>query len=96
MHIIVEKEAAEYIREKSNDNSLLIMELRVKSGWCSVNQLSVKMGRPDNEKAFNLYEVNGIDVYLLRTLNIPKDEVKISLKKILFIKNLEVKGVVVR
>lgn len=54
------------------------------------------MGRPDNEKTFNLYDVDGISVYLLRTLNIPKDEVRISLKKILFIKNLEVKGVLVR
>lgn len=32
MHIIVEKEAAEYIREKSNDNSLFVSEIRVKSG----------------------------------------------------------------
>lgn len=96
MHIIIAKEAAEFIKEKNMDNSIYITEVQVKSGWCSVNQLSVKMGRPDNEKAFNLYEVGEISVYLLRTLNIPKDEVKISLKKILFIKSLEVKGVIVR
>lgn len=96
MHIIIEKEAVGYIKEKNSDNSIFISEIQVKSGWCSVNQLSVKIGRPDNIKAFYLYEVEGISVYLLRTLNIPKDEVKISLKKILFIKSLEVKGVLVK
>lgn len=93
MNITIEKDAAEYIREKSSNNSIYLTAVTVKIGWSRIIELSVKMGRPIDEEEFDFYKSGEISVYILKTLTITTDEVEISLKKILFIKNLSVKGV---
>ena len=93
MNVIVDSGAVEYIKSKGTNNSVTIAMETIKSGWCSTNQLSVQIGRPNHEKRFDLYEVDGINVYLQKGLYIPDDEVKISLSKFLFIKNLQVSGI---
>lgn len=93
MKVNISNKASEYIKTKGPDSSVTILMETIKPGWCSTNQLSVKVGRPSFEKGFDLYEVDGIDVYLQKGLYIPDDEVKITLNNFLFIKSLQVSGI---
>lgn len=58
-------------------------------------QLSVKIGNPRNIDRYKLYEVDGIKVYLQNGLIVPGDEIRISLRKIAFLKTLSVEGIYV-
>lgn len=95
MKIILEKDAKEYIEIKSKDNSINLSIFQVKTGWCSTNQLSVKIGNPKNIDNYTFHEVDGIRVYLQNGLIVPKEEIKISLKKALLFKTLNVEGIYV-
>lgn len=95
MKINLDKEAREFIEGKSKQNSINISVVQAKTGWCTTMQLSVKMGNPRNINKFNLYEVDGINIYLEQGLIVPSDEISISLKKIMFFKTLSVVGIYV-
>lgn len=91
VNVIVDKDAVEYIKRKND--SVTISMISIKSGWCSTNQLSVQTGKPKNDRSFDFYKVDGVNIYLQKGLYIPNGEVKISLSKFLFIKSLQVSGI---
>lgn len=58
-----------------------------------VTQPTVKMGKPELEQSFTLYNIGGINVYVAQTIKPHRNGIKIYLKKILWIKDLAVDGV---
>lgn len=91
MNIDIDKKAKEYIREKSNDDSVNIIVVEAGSGWCVVYEPTVKFGKPSIEEDFQMYEVDGIKVYVLKGLR-DKKKVNISLGRFFWLKTLRVEG----
>lgn len=52
------------------------------------------MGKPSNEGAFNHFKIGDINVYVANRLKVSNKGLKISLSKLLWIKSLNVDGVV--
>lgn len=91
MNININKQAKEYIKEKSNDKSVSIVVTSVGSGWRVFYEPAVKLGKLDREKDFKLYNVDDIKVYIASGL-IEGESVKIYLSKFLWMKSLKVEG----
>lgn len=53
----------------------------------------MQVARPENEAIFRKFEVDGVDVYIQKGMRVQGDQVLIYLKKMLFMKWLEVQGV---
>lgn len=94
MEIILSNDASEFIKKKSpEDPSLNIAVVQVKSGWCSTNQLSVKIGNPGSSTRFDVYNIDGVDIYVQKGLSIPSGEIKITLNNYFITKSISVKGI---
>ncbi len=94
MEIYITDKAQSHIKNKSQNNSIQIIVERVGGGWCISYQPSVKMGKPYNESSFTMYKVGGIDVYISPNIRARNNTLKIGLNKILWIKSLNVDGVI--
>lgn len=53
------------------------------------------MGKPLNEKSFNLQKIGDISVYILKGVKVHDKGLKINLSKFLWTKNLHVDGLIV-
>lgn len=53
------------------------------------------MGKPLNEKSFNLHKVGDIDVYILNGVKVHDKGLRISLNKFLWMKSLHVDGLII-
>lgn len=94
MNVTLSNDAKDYIVKKSpNDPSLSIAVVQVKSGWCSTNQLSVRIGNPGNTSRFDEFSIEGVSIYIQKGLSVPSEEVTITLNNYLITKSISVKGV---
>lgn len=93
MNININKEAIEYIKDKTNDNSVNIIVVEAGSGWCVVQEPTVQLGKPTSEKDFHMYEVHGIKIYVLKGLR-ERRKVQISLGRFFWIRTLRVEGLI--
>ena len=57
---------------------------------------AVKLGKPELEENFKLYNIDGINVYIAQTIKPHRTGIKIYLKKMLWVKELAVDGVCVK
>jgi len=57
---------------------------------------AVKLGKPELEENFKLYNIDGINVYIAQTIKPHRTGIKIYLKKMLWVKELAVDGICVR
>lgn len=94
MDIYIDNRAKEYIKSKSEDNSVQVLIEKLGGGWCSAYQPSVKMGKPYNESSFNIYNVGGINVYVPQGIKARNNQLKIGLSSLLWVKSLIVDGIV--
>lgn len=91
MEIAIDEKAKNYIKEKSQDNSINIVYGLVGAGWGASFKPLVKMGKPKDLKDFKSYEVEDVNVYIKETLA-KKGEIRISLSRFLWLKSLEIEG----
>lgn len=92
MEIKINKDAKDYIKEKTNDNSINVVIINTGSGWCPRFEPSVKMGKPRDEKRFNLLKSDDMDVYVWDELMTKGEKMEISMGKFLWKKHLNVEG----
>lgn len=95
MDIFIDNKAEEYIKSKTEDNSIQVFISTIKGGWCVSHQPSVKMGKPLNEKSFNLHKIGDINIYILNGVKVHDKGLKISLSKFLWTKNLNIDGLII-
>lgn len=53
----------------------------------------MQVARPQNEAIFRKFEVEGVEVFLQKGMRLTSDKVHIYLKKVLFMKWLDVQGI---
>lgn len=94
MDIYIDRKAKEYIKNKSGDNSIQIIIERIGGGWCASYQPSVKVGKPYNNDSFIMHKEGDIDIYISPNIKVRNDGLKIGLNKILWIKSLNVDGLI--
>jgi len=94
MKVKIEEKAKDYIREKTDSNSIHIRIVRT-GGWIGVYEPLVEMGKPSHEPSYDLYKVDDINIYLILGSKAYNNEINISLKKFLWFKNLEVEGLII-
>ena len=95
MNIIIDKKAADYIKKHSKDNAITLLVTVTGGGWCRVQSPTVKMGKPSKLETFDLYNVDNIDVYVKRGTRSRNNTLKVFIKRILFIKSIEVDGMLI-
>ena len=93
MEVVINDAAKDHIHEKGKDNTITITMINVGSGWCPTVEPSVKMGKPVENSGFNMYDVNGIAVYLEEGIKSRRDKIEISMGKFLWRKHLNVDGI---
>ncbi|HYF82398.1 MAG TPA: CC/Se motif family (seleno)protein [Clostridia bacterium] len=93
MNIIIEKDAVEYIKKHSEDNSV-ILHIQSTGGNCcaSVQSPAILLGKPEKAEKFDLYSVDEISVYLRKDIQAKNDGIRIFIRKFLWIKDLAVDG----
>lgn len=93
MNILIDTDAAEYIKKHSKDNSV-ILHIKSEGGNCcaSVQSPAIRLGKPEKADRFDFYTVNEINVYLRKDIKSQKDELHIFIKKFLWIEDLAVDG----
>ena len=95
MNIYIDDMAKDHIRNKSRDKSISIIMKKVGGGWCVSYEPSVQMGRPPNKDKFTVEKVDDIDVYILKGFKAKNNRLDIKLGKFLWIKTLNVVGILV-
>jgi hypothetical protein len=93
VNIIINKDAAEYIRKNTKDNSVILHITSVGGNCCaSVQSPAIRLGKPEKAESFNPQSVEGIDVYLRKDIQAGNEGIRIFMKKFLFTKDLAVEG----
>ena len=93
LNIIIEKNAAEYIKKHAKDDSITLYIHSAGGGWCSIQAPTVQLGKPDKDESFNMYSIDGVNVYIKEGIKVRNDQIRIFLRKFLWIKDLAVDGV---
>lgn len=94
MDIFIDDKAQEYIKLKTEDNTIQVLMTQVGSGWCVSYQPSVRMGKPVDEKTFGLFKTGEFNVYVLNGVKLSENGIKITLSKFLWMKTLNVEGLI--
>ena len=92
MNIIIDKDAADYIRKHSKDNSVIIFAKFQGGGWCAVQSPAVQLGKLERADNYDLYNIDDLSVYVRKDTRTIKDELRIFMKKFLWAKDLAVDG----
>lgn len=95
MRIIIDKDARDFIREKSSDNSITIVNVRGSCGWASFYIPSVLMGPPRDDKEYKVHEVGNIKVYIDADIRMKGDKFRIRLDKFLWLKQIKAEGIAI-
>ncbi|MEA3422939.1 MAG: CC/Se motif family (seleno)protein [Bacillota bacterium] len=98
MKIIIRDELRLYLKKK-NRNIISIMIRKIESGCVgSVQELDVRYNKvPEDVEKYNHFEIDGVDVYVVKNLKAKNDELTLSVKRSpLFIKELDIKGIELR
>lgn len=53
---------------------------------------TVLLGKPDNADRYDLYNIDDINVYVRKDIQARKNELRILLRKFLWVKELDVEG----
>ena len=93
MDIKISSDAADYIKRVSDTASVMIFMKIIQGGWCSYNVPSVEIGKPGNLDNFTLEEIDGVNLYVEKTIKIHPSGAEINLLKGIFRKGLRVVGV---
>lgn len=89
MKIIIEEKALVYIREKGIEEAYIKSNLRASCGVGGLISPRLQRGRPKHEAMdFHVYQEKGLKLYVPSFIRWEKQEIKISLEKILGIKSL--------
>ena len=93
MNIIIEKNAVNFIRKHTKDNSVALFIKDGDGGWCSAQSPAVQLGKPTKVDNYDVYTVDDISVFVLKNMKIKNDKLHIFLRKMLWIKELLVDGI---
>lgn len=88
MIINIQDGALEYIKD---NGSILTIETKVAGGWVKVEEPVMFLERPKQVEVYNQHSQRGIDIYIRKSVK--AEDIRIKLKKILFIKYLVVDGI---
>lgn len=94
MNIKIDKEAEDYIKDKSRDEAIQVGIKKVGSGWCQSFEPFVKMGEPFNRDSYKHYNVGEINVYIPENIKAINNKISISHSKFLWINTLSVDGII--
>lgn len=92
MNIIIEKNAANFIKKHSKDDSVTLFIKSAGGGWCSVQSPTVQLGKPPIADNYEMYTVDDISVFIRRNTQTQNNKLHIFLRKFLWIKELSVDG----
>lgn len=92
MNIIIDKDAADYIKKHSKDNSVTLLLMTSKGGWCSTKSPTVLLGKAQNADNYDVHKIDDINVYTKKDIKVINNELHIYLRKLFWIKELEVEG----
>ena len=94
MKIVVSDKLQEWMHKKNRKVMRLWIQ-KIKSGWRGcVSELSVRYEIPKDLEKYNHYIEKEIDFYIAKNINIKNDEIKISVKRSLFLMNeLDIQGI---
>ena len=93
MEIIIEKDSNNFIKKHCKDNSVTLFIKLPGGGWCSVQSPSVKLGKPLEVDNYDMYTVDGINIFVIKDIQIKNNKLHIFLRKFLWIKELAVDGI---
>lgn len=93
MNIIIEKNAVNFIRKHTKDNSVTLFIKAGAGGWCSVQSPAVQLGKPTKADNYDVFTVDDISVFVGKNMQIKNDKLHIFLRKMLWIKELLVDGI---
>lgn len=95
MNIIIEMNAADYIRKHSTDNSVTLFVKSQGAGWCSLQSPTVQLGKPQPhyEEKFDLYKIDDISVYIRKQTQVDNNGIHIFTRSFFGIKELVVDGI---
>ena len=91
MKVILEDKVFDYLKKK-NSNEITV-DIEGCASWGVEPNPSVTLGKPkENIDDFDLYEVNGVNVYVTVAANTKAGELTVAYRKILFSEKLIVEG----
>lgn len=92
MDIKIDEKAKKYIRENSRNKSVAISFIK-SGGWNGVYKLVIKPSLPSRIEEYNVYNIEDIDVYILKQLVRANAHISISLSEFFWRKSLKLKGI---
>ena len=93
MNIIIEKDAENFIKKHCKDNTITLFIKPPSGGWCSVENPTVQLGKPQEADNFHMYCVDEINVFVSQNAEIKNNKLHVFLRKFLWIKELAVDGI---
>ena len=94
MNIKIDKEAEDYVKDKSRDKTIHIGIKKVGSCWCQSFEPFVKMGENFNRDSYMHYNLGEINVYIPENIKAINNKISIRHSKFLWINNLSVDGII--
>ena len=93
MEIIINKNVEAFLKKKSS-NILTLRLVRTGGGWCGSYALpEVGYRVPEVLEHYNLYQIDGISVYVMKNINTYNNKLEFVATKLLFFTTLDVKGI---
>lgn len=92
MNILIDKDAAEYIKKHSKDSSVILHIKSVGNCCVSVPTPEVLFGKPEIAERFDLFTVDEVSVYVSKEIEAKDGKVRIFVKKFLWVEDLAVDG----
>jgi len=92
MKIIIDEKVKKYAAKK-NITAITIDYLKTKTCWARPLFPLVTAGRPKDEKRFDRYLVDNIEVFASKYLDAKDNTIKLVLHNFLFFKSIETEGV---
>lgn len=93
MEIRIDKDAAAYIVKKTDTKAVSLYLASSGGGWCAVKTPTVQLGKPTRDEQYDMYLVDGIEVYLSKHVKVHPNGIHIFMRKFLWIKDLAVDGI---
>ena len=92
MNLILTDKLKQYI-EKKNVKVLTVDQVDLKHCWVAPNLPSVMETAPKAPEKFNIHEVDGVMIYLNKSIKFNRETVKLDIRRYLFTQEIFIDGV---
>lgn len=92
MNLVLSDKLKQYLGKK-NTRILTVDQVDLKNCWLAPNLPSVMESLPKEPEKFNKQEVDGITIYLNKSIKFNRETVKLDIRKYLFTKEIFIEGV---